>query len=104
MTSIRFQVWLSYLAFIKEEGGYLKIGALTRESDLEVSNLIRSKYPIILDSCHRDAILELAGDVGCRRVIQRNPEKVSIVEMETDHVVLDIDRLEDYEALDRTRS
>jgi carbon-monoxide dehydrogenase medium subunit len=35
------------LAYIREEDGYLKIGGLTREADLEASELIRSKYPII---------------------------------------------------------
>jgi len=43
---------ISGLSYIKEEGGYLKIGGLTRESDLEGSDLIRSKYPIILDTAH----------------------------------------------------
>src|SRR6202011_2544313 len=38
------------LHYIKEENGYLKIGGLTREADLETSSLIRSKYPIILDT------------------------------------------------------
>ena len=38
------------LQYIKEENGYLKIGGLTREADLETSVLIRSKYPIILDT------------------------------------------------------
>jgi aerobic carbon-monoxide dehydrogenase medium subunit len=38
------------LSYIKEEGGYLKIGGLTREAELEHSPLIRSKYPIILDT------------------------------------------------------
>lgn len=38
------------LSYIKEENGYLKIGGLTREADLESSALIRSKYPIILDT------------------------------------------------------
>ncbi len=33
------------LHYIKEENGYLKIGGLTREADLETSDLIRSKYP-----------------------------------------------------------
>jgi len=41
---------ISGLSYIKEEGGYLKIGGLTRESDLESSDLIRAKYPIILDT------------------------------------------------------
>jgi carbon-monoxide dehydrogenase medium subunit len=35
------------LAYIKEEGGFLRIGGLTRESELEASLLIRSKYPIL---------------------------------------------------------
>jgi len=43
---------ISGLSYIREEGGYLKIGGLTRESDLENSDLIRSKYPIILDTAH----------------------------------------------------
>ena len=38
------------LRYIREENGYLKIGGLTRESDLESSELIKSKYPIILDT------------------------------------------------------
>ena len=38
------------LQYIKEEGGFLKIGGLTREADLEASDLIRSRYPIILDT------------------------------------------------------
>jgi len=38
------------LSGIKEEAGFLKIGASTREAELEGSPLIRSKYPIILDT------------------------------------------------------
>src|ERR1700756_574159 len=38
------------MAYIKEEDGYLKVGGLTREADLEHSSLIHSKYPIILDT------------------------------------------------------
>lgn len=40
------------LGYIKEEDGYLKIGGLTREADLESSPLIRSKFPIIHDTAH----------------------------------------------------
>ena len=35
------------LAYIREADGYLQIGGLTREADIEASELIRSKYPII---------------------------------------------------------
>ena len=38
------------LAYIREDGGVLRIGALTRESDLEESDLIRTRYPILLDT------------------------------------------------------
>lgn len=55
--------------------------------------------PVILDSSYKEAILEVAGEVGCKRVIKRNPDKVLVVEMETDHVVRDVDRIEDYEGL-----
>ena len=38
------------LSYIKEEGGQLKIGAMTREAELEHSDLIRDKYPIFIDT------------------------------------------------------
>jgi len=38
------------LSYIKEEGGFLKIGGLTREADLEASPLVRSKYPLLMDT------------------------------------------------------
>jgi len=38
------------LAYIREADGALAIGALTRESDLEESDLIRTKYPILYDT------------------------------------------------------
>jgi carbon-monoxide dehydrogenase medium subunit len=38
------------LSYVREEGGFLKIGGLTREADLEASALIRSKYPILVDT------------------------------------------------------
>jgi aerobic carbon-monoxide dehydrogenase medium subunit len=41
---------ISELRHIREEDGYLKIGGITREADLEHSDLIRSRFPIILDT------------------------------------------------------
>jgi aerobic carbon-monoxide dehydrogenase medium subunit len=43
---------ISGLSYVKEEGGYLKIGGLTREAELEASPLVRSKYPILFDTAH----------------------------------------------------
>jgi len=38
------------LEYIKEEAGYLKIGGRTRESALERSDLIKTRYPILHDT------------------------------------------------------
>jgi aerobic carbon-monoxide dehydrogenase medium subunit len=43
---------ISGLSYVKEEGGYLKIGGLTREAELEASSLVHAKYPILLDTAH----------------------------------------------------
>jgi len=39
------------LAYVREEGGTLRIGGLTREADLEDSELVRTRYPLLLDTC-----------------------------------------------------
>ena len=41
---------ISGLDYIKESDGFLKIGELAREVDLEKSELVRSKYPLLLDT------------------------------------------------------
>ena len=41
---------LSGLADIHEVNGFLHIGSLTREADLDASELVRTKYPIIHDT------------------------------------------------------
>jgi carbon-monoxide dehydrogenase medium subunit len=38
------------LAYIREAGGALAIGALVRESDLEESEIVRTRFPILLDT------------------------------------------------------
>ena len=38
------------LDYIREEDGFLKIGGRTRESELERSEIVRSKYPILYDT------------------------------------------------------
>jgi carbon-monoxide dehydrogenase medium subunit len=40
------------LSYIREEGGFLKIGGLTREADLEASSLVQARYPILRDTVH----------------------------------------------------
>src|SRR5215831_1485939 len=38
------------LEYIKEEGGFLKIGGRTREAAVEHSELVRKKYPLLADT------------------------------------------------------
>ena len=38
------------LDYIREEGGWLAIGALTRESALEESTLVQNRYPLLADT------------------------------------------------------
>jgi aerobic carbon-monoxide dehydrogenase medium subunit len=41
---------ISGLSYIREEGGWLRLGALTREADLDHSHLIQQKYPLLADT------------------------------------------------------
>ncbi len=43
------------MAYIREEGGTLKIGALTRLEDIAKSDLIRKKYAALAEGAHRTA-------------------------------------------------
>jgi carbon-monoxide dehydrogenase medium subunit len=36
---------------VREADGFLRIGALTRESDLEESAIVRTRYPLLHDTC-----------------------------------------------------
>jgi molybdenum cofactor cytidylyltransferase len=55
--------------------------------------------PVILDASLRDSILGIVGDVGCKGVIKRYPEKVYAIEMENDHVVRDVDDVQAFKRL-----
>ncbi|MBV8415979.1 MAG: molybdenum cofactor cytidylyltransferase [Verrucomicrobia bacterium] len=57
--------------------------------------------PVIVDVSYKEAILDVVGETGCRRVIKRNPDRVLIVEMEADHAIRDVDTMEEYERLVR---
>jgi aerobic carbon-monoxide dehydrogenase medium subunit len=38
------------LSYIHEENGWLRVGAMTREADLENSSLVASRYPLLYDT------------------------------------------------------
>lgn len=55
--------------------------------------------PIILASRHRADILDGDRNLGCRRFIEKNPELVTTLAFDNDHVVFDLDTPEDYARL-----
>lgn len=55
--------------------------------------------PIVLAYEHRQRILAGERNLGCRRLIEKNPGLVATVEMATDHVVFDLDTAEAYRQL-----
>jgi carbon-monoxide dehydrogenase medium subunit len=54
------------LEYIKEDGGFLKIGAMTRQAALERSDLVKGKYPILADAVPliADPLVRNRGTVG----------------------------------------
>ena len=54
------------LSYVNESDGHLKIGALTREADLEASELIRTKYPILADTARviADPLVRNSATIG----------------------------------------
>ena len=54
------------LDYIRESGGFLRIGALTRMAEVESSDLLRRKYPIIHDASTviADPLVRNLGTVG----------------------------------------
>ncbi|HXF83897.1 MAG TPA: xanthine dehydrogenase family protein subunit M [Anaerolineales bacterium] len=54
------------LSHIEEKEGWLKIGAMTREADVERSSLIHNKYPLLADTVKviSDPIVRNLGTVG----------------------------------------
>jgi molybdenum cofactor cytidylyltransferase len=99
-----FMIYLADQPLLTPEEVNLLIRALTEARKVNKSIVVpffcgRRGNPVILDCSYKEAILDVVGETGCRRVIKRNPEQVFVVEMETDHVVRDIDTMEDYREL-----
>lgn len=57
---------ISGLEYIREEDGWLKLGALTREGQIDKSLLVKEKYPLLADTARMiaDPIVRNMGTVG----------------------------------------
>jgi len=54
------------LAYIEEDGAALRIGALTRHGDLEASDFVRARYPLLADAARviADPLVRNMGTIG----------------------------------------
>jgi molybdenum cofactor cytidylyltransferase len=57
--------------------------------------------PVIFSSYYRQAILQHQDPEGCKEIVQSNKETIHWIDMTDDHVLQDMDHLEDYEKLVR---
>jgi len=57
---------ISGLEYIREEDGWLKLGALTREGQIDKSPLVKQKYPLLADTARMiaDPLVRNMGTVG----------------------------------------
>lgn len=55
--------------------------------------------PIVLDSSQVSEILATGRNLGCRNLIEREPERVTTLEMPNDHVLVDMDTPDNYKSV-----
>lgn len=56
--------------------------------------------PVLIAASYREEVLATRGPVaGCKGIVKRYPERVQSVEMPNDHVLRDIDTMDDYRRL-----
>lgn len=56
-------------------------------------------HPVVFDAAHREALLQLDGDVGARPIIEANAEHVTEIEVDDPGIHRDIDTEAAYQAL-----
>jgi molybdenum cofactor cytidylyltransferase len=78
------------------------IQTIARGFELCASSIMVPMYegrrgnPVVLDYSQREAILADRQNLGCRRLIEKNPGLVTTLEMPNDHVLVDLDTPEAY--------
>ncbi|MBZ5534392.1 MAG: nucleotidyltransferase family protein [Acidobacteriia bacterium] len=55
--------------------------------------------PVIIPRILWDEVQALRGDVGCKAILTGHPSQIEWVEMDDDAILLDVDRVEDWERL-----
>ena len=52
-------------------------------------------FPVYIDRCWKEDLLDVTGDMGAREIIKKNQGKLSLVSTENRGVIMDIDEKED---------
>jgi len=100
-----FMICLSDLPLITPQEYDLLIQAFEAALQISERRIVIPVYegrrgnPVIFSTAFRDEILAHKGLMGCKGIVKQNPEQVLEVEMVNDHVLRDIDTIEDYRAL-----
>jgi molybdenum cofactor cytidylyltransferase len=63
----------------------------------------RRGHPILIDLSYRQEIMNLSPDIGLRALVHNHPQEIQEVEVNTPHILKDIDRPEDYARELKTR-
>ncbi len=53
-------------------------------------------HPILIDQKYRQEVLDLSPDIGLRSLVRNHPQDVQEAEVDTPHILKDIDKPEDY--------
>lgn len=64
--------------------------------------MVKKETPVIFASHYRDAILQHQEMEGCKAIVQQNKEHIHWIEMNSPHVLQDMDSAQDYERLNIT--
>jgi molybdenum cofactor cytidylyltransferase len=58
----------------------------------------RRGHPVLIDLKYRQEIMDLSPDIGLRALVHNHPQDVHEVEVDTPHILKDIDNPEDYKS------
>jgi molybdenum cofactor cytidylyltransferase len=59
--------------------------------------------PVIFSAFYKDALLQNINPQGCKNIVQANKEHISIIEMDTPHILQDFDDPDDYKQIDHPK-
>lgn len=105
-----FMICLSDLPLITPGEYNLLIDGFTQAVGMKRSAIVLPEFqqqpgnPVIFSAVYKPDILSHAGVSGCKAIVTAHPEKITRIEMGSDHILRDIDILDDYKQLNARKS